>query len=555
MLLTLRIRNLALIEDLTWELGPGFNILTGETGAGKSILIDAFNLLLGERADRTLIRDGAQECAVEGLLEVSRPVAAKIGALGLDGVEVGEGELLLKRTFSLQGQNRQSVNGSPVTLQMLKQLGDLLVDLHGPHDHQSLLSKDQQIRALDAAGPYADELSKVQEAWAVVQALKGEIEALEAAAQGDVKRRLDFLQHQISEIEQVDPKPGEDEQIEQEYRVATHAQRIVELASGASALLAEGEGNVLEVLARVQRSLQEWEGLDPAAESVVAQNSAVVGQVQELLRDIETRVRSVDLDPSRLGELEARLNLLQGLKRKYGGGVAAILAQRDQMVVERDQLAHLEENRAGLNKRLEAASTALRAASQALTQSRAAHAPKLAQSVARQLKSLGFKQASFEIHLEPRSEPNSRGLDEVDFVFAPNPGESPRPLRSIASSGEMARVMLALKSVLAEQDGIPILIFDEIDANVGGETALAVGERLRKLADCHQVLCITHLPQVAAAGHRHFRVEKKTAKGRTTTQLEDLDAGGRKEELGRMLGGANASALKLAAELLGHFGK
>lgn len=553
MLLTLRIRNLALIEDLTWELGPGFNILTGETGAGKSILIDAFNLLLGERADRTMIRDGAQECAVEGMIQVPKAVLQRIAEMGLDTGE--SGELLLKRSFSQQGQNRQSVNGSPVTLQMLKQMGDLLVDLHGPHDHQSLLSKDQQIRALDAAGPYGPALARVQEAWAGLQALKTEMETLEASAQGDVTRRLDFLQHQIQEIEQANPKPQEDQQIEQEYRVATHAQRIMELASGVAGVISEGEGNVLELLARSQRLLHEWESLDPTASNLVTQNTGIVAQLQELQRDIETRMRSVDLDPGRLGELESRLNLLQNLKRKYGPDVEAILAQRDEMARERDQLANLEETRTALRKKIASAESALGTAARVLSKERKEYAPKLAQAVSKQLKFLGFKQSQFEIKIEPRTEPNSRGLDEVDFVFAPNPGESARPLRSIASSGEMARVMLALKSVLAEQDGIPILIFDEIDANVGGETALAVGERLRKLADGHQVLCITHLPQVAAAGHRHFRVEKKTSKGRTTTQLADLDNGERKEELGRMFGGANASALKLAGELLDHFAK
>jgi DNA repair protein RecN (Recombination protein N) len=553
MLLTLRIRNLALIEDLAWELGPGFNILTGETGAGKSILIDAFNLLLGERADRTMIRDGAQECSVEGLIQVPKVVTEKIAELGLEGGE--SGEWLLKRSVTLQGQNRQSVNGSPVTLQMLKQMGDLLVDLHGPHDHQSLLSKEQQIRALDEAGPYQATLTKVHASWKSLQDLKAEIEALESSAQGDPAKRLDFLQYQIQEIEQAALKPGEDEQVEREYRVATHAQKIMELASGVVGLFTEAEGNVAESLTRSQRLLQEWESLDPTAGSLAAENAGLIAQLQELQREVESRAQALDLDPGRLGELESRLNLIQGLKRKYGGEVSAILAQRDKMVGERDQLAHLEENRAALQTRKIAAEKILEREAKALSLERAAYAPKLAQAVSKQLKSLGFKQAHFEISLEPRAEPNGRGLDEVDFVFAPNPGESARPLRSIASSGEMARVMLALKSVLAEQDGVPILIFDEIDANVGGETALAVGERLRKLADNHQVLCITHLPQVAAAGHRHFRVEKKTSKGRTTTQLADLSDTERREELGRMLGGANASALKLAGELLGQFGK
>jgi len=551
MLASLRIRNLALMEDLSWELGPGLNILTGETGAGKSILIDAFNLLLGERADRTMIRDGATECVVEGMVAATPALRQVLQGLGLEAAE-GD-ELLLKRSFSSQGQNRQFINGSPVTLSMLKQLGDHLVDLHGPHDHQSLLSTDAQLAALDAFGRLEDESGAVRAAWDRWRGAEQRLQELRGGSGGDMAQRLDFLAHQIGEIETAAPRPGEDAEVEADYRAASHAQRIAELAGGAVDALAEAEGSVLEVLARVQKSLQEWQGVDPGAAVLAEANAGIVAQVRELQADIQARAEAVDLDPRRLGELETRLNTLQLLKRKYGGSLAAVLERLEALRAEHGRLAHFGENEVALLAEIETARQAYESAARTLAAARARSAPKLAAAVSKQLKALGFKQSEFQAPLAPRPQPSVRGLDGVDFQFAPNPGEAARPLRAIASSGEMARVMLALKSVLAEQDEVPILIFDEVDANVGGETAVAVGERLRALAASHQVLCITHLPQVAAAGHRHFRVEKKVVKGRTVAQLDELDSGDRLDELGRMLGGANASARKLAGDLLGHY--
>jgi DNA repair protein RecN (Recombination protein N) len=552
MLVTLRIRNLALMEDLTWELGPGLNILTGETGAGKSILIDAFNLLLGERSDRTMIRDGASECSVEGLVEAPAPLRRVLADLGVDG---DSDELLLRRTFTSQGQNRQFINGSPVTLSMLKQLGDRLADLHGPHDHQSLLSTDQQLAALDAfgVGKHETELAAVRSAWAQAQEARSKLEQLQSGAGGNLAQRVDFLGHQIAEIEQAALKPGEDVEVDRDYRVASHGRRIAELADTATQVLVEADGNLLEMLARVQKALQEWQSLDPGAGPLVEANASIVAQVQELQNDIQARLEAVDLDPARLQELEQRLNTIHLLKRKYSGTVEDILAQLEVFRAERDQLANYEETVSALEKEIAAAERTLATAAKKLTSVRVAAAPKLAAAVSKQLRSLGFKQADFRVELSPRTPPTARGADTVEFQFAPNPGEPARPLRAIASSGEMARVMLALKSVLAEQDEVPILIFDEVDANVGGETAVAVGERLRKLAASHQVLCITHLPQVAAAGHRHFRVEKKVVKGRTVAQLDELAESERLDELGRMLGGVNASARKLAGDLLGHY--
>lgn len=547
MLTSLRIRNLALMEDLRWEPGPGLNILTGETGAGKSILIDALSLLLGERADRTMIREGAEECQVEGVMTLPPHTRGLLTELGL---EAADGEISLRRTFSINGQNRQWINGSPVTLTVLKKLGDNLADIHGPHDHQSLLRQEAQLDALDAFGHHEAELHEVAAVWEKMRRLEQEEEQLAVLAGGDLEQKLDFLDHQIREIEQAAPQPGEDEELAAAYRAASHAQRIAELAAAALAALGEAEGNVTETLARVQKSLQEWQGLDSASSGLAEANAAIVAQVRDLQQDIQTRLDAVELDQEALARMEERLNILQLLKRKYGGTLDAVLERLESLKSERTRLGGLDEHRARLRKDMEAARATCQAACLRLSQRRRDAAPRLASAVSAQLRELGFLQASFNVRLEDRPSPTGRGQDTVEFEFAPNPGEPARPLRAIASSGEMARVMLALKSVLAEQDRVPVLIFDEVDANVGGQTAVAVGQRLRRLARSHQVLCITHLPQVAAAGDRHFQVEKTVADGRTIARLEELAERRRLDELARMLGGSLASARKLAADML-----
>jgi DNA repair protein RecN (Recombination protein N) len=548
MLQSLRIRNLAVVEDLSWELESGLNILTGETGAGKSILIDAFNLLLGERSDKGMIRDGAEECVVEGLLVGCAQVN---GFLEESGVDAGDdGELLLKRAFHKSKSGKQWVNGSPVTLQILKKLGDALVDLHGPHDHQSLLSVEEQLKALDA---FAGQEELRRELGAEFRKWQTTLTALEECRQTDagaLVQRLDFLNYQIEEIETADLKPGEEEELEAEFDRATHQQRILEVFSECQGLLSEGETNVLDQMAQVQRLLTEWERMDPAASTFRETNEGLVSQIGELLRDMEDQSERTETDPERLAELESRLDLIKTLKRKYGSTLEAILEAAETMRQERDDLSGREGRIQELEAEAEAARKRCEDISAKLTKVRKKEAPKLAQSITDQLQFLGFAQAHFEVRLEAREEMRAAGNDRCEFFFAPNPGESPRPLKAVASSGEMARVMLAVKTVLAATDQVPILIFDEVDANVGGETAVAVGKRLRELAGSHQVLCITHLPQVAAAGHVHYRVEKLVEGGRTQARLTELVKDDRLDELSRMLGGKSDSAKKLARTLL-----
>jgi len=547
MLRRLRIKNLAVVEEVEWELGKGFNVLTGETGAGKSILIDAFLLLLGERADKSLVRTGAEGCLVEGELEGAK---AFQGWLDDKGVEPDpEGTLVIKRQISTAGAGRQFLNGSAVTLGVLKELGDRLVDLHGPHDHQALLSPAAQRQALDAFGGLEKEAEAVRSAWGRKREAEGKLEAFRQRMAGADGATRELIDHQVKELEQAQLRPGEDEELERDHAAAGHGKRIVELAAEVSQLLESGEDNALGFLGKAHRALTEWERLDGAAGEMRSKNEEVVESLRELAREAERRAEQVGLDAERLAEMERRLDLVLGLKKKYGGSVEAALGRLEDLRKRQAELA----DAAGMERKLEEGirETAQehRKACAKLSEGRKKAAPRFTKEVTGQLRGLGFAQSRLEAACSAQ-EPGPDGTEMVELLFAPNPGESPRPLRAIASSGEMARVMLALKTVLAEQDEVPVLIFDEVDANVGGETAAAVAERLRGLGKSHQVLCLTHLPSVAAAADHHFAVAKRVDKGRTFAELSRLEGEEREKELTRMLGGDGKAARMLAKELL-----
>ena len=557
MLVSLRIRNLALIEDLIWELGPGFNTLTGETGAGKSILIDGLNLLLGERADKTLIRSGADACSVEAEITLADDARLRQinAALGEIGAEPCDGRaLLLKRSLSAAGANRQFINGSPVPLQGLKSVGDLLVDVHGPHDHQSLLATEKQAELLDAYGKLASLREGCASAYGAVRDIGQERAALEIS-EGEREQRLTLLQHQVAEIQSARLLPDEDTRVENDYRAASHAQNILEQAGIIAGLLNEAENSVLTQLAQVERALTAWQRMDSSIADAETMNRQAIAELQDLLGTVQARAERLDLDPAQLRQLEDRLNLVQSLKRKYGGTLENVRAFGEKAA---SQLAALEgraEFLAALAQREKAARGALEKAAAELSRARRKIAGPLGEKISGELRALGFSKALFQVEITPAEKPGGSGGDHVEFIFAPNPGEAARPLRAIASSGEMARVMLAVKTTLAEVDEIPILIFDEVDANVGGETAVQVGRKLRQLGDRHQVLCITHLPQVAAQGQNHFAVEKRVRQNRTLTELTRLEGPARQRELARMLGGQTEAALALARSLLANAGK
>jgi DNA repair protein RecN (Recombination protein N) len=551
MLTHLRIKNLALVADLTLELGSGFNAITGETGAGKSILIGALNLLLGQRADRTLLRAGADSCSVEGVVEVSRVKAPLATFLAENGLEPCEGgELLLKRVFTATGTNRQFINGSPTSLQILADLGEWLVDIHGPHDHQSLFQTARQLDLLDAHAGLVD----AREAFGRVFDRLTELEAAKTALVVDDRtyaQQLDLLRHQVSEIAAARLQPGEEESVSEEHRRAENAARLLENAHGALELLAEGDDTLTTRVGHVGRLLQDLARLDAGAAELLATHERAVEQLRELQSGLTHYVDRVDLDPGRMRELEDRLNLIQSLRRKYGGTVDAVVAFGEEARQKLQQLEGRDAELARLNADLQVAETELRRLGAVLTASRRQAIPKLAKAVMAQLRDLGFKQSEFNITLQPSTSSQRSGLDVAEFVFAPNPGEPARPLRAIASSGELARVMLALKTVLAAQDDIPVLVFDEVDANVGGETAHAVGQKMQQIGRRRQVLCITHLAPVAASADHHVVVTKTGKEGRTVTEIAAVENTHRVAELARMLGGGEAARLHAEALLQG----
>lgn len=550
MLTTLRIRNLALVADLTLEFPPGLVAVTGETGAGKSVVLGALNLLLGGRADRTLLRAGEDTCTVEAVLDVSALPAAFGEAVAAAGVEPCEGgQLLLKRTFTAAGANRQFVNGTPATLGVLASLGDWLVDIHGPHDHQSLLHPARQLALLDAFGGLGDRVRAFRDLLEHRRALEAEKAAL-VVDEETYARQLDLLRFQSGEIAAAALQPDEEEPLLAEHRRAANAVQLLQLGQAALERLAGEDGSLLIQAGAVGRLLQDLQRLDPQARCLTSLHEQAVSAVRDLQSDLGHYLERIELDPERFAALEERLNVLQTLKRKYGPTLAAVIESGEEARRRLAQLEARDTELQRLNAGIGELDRKLETAGRQLGEARRALIPRLAGAVTRQLTDLGFQRSAFDIALSPAPAPTASGLDAVEFQFAPNPGEPARPLRAIASSGEMARVMLALKTVLAAEDEIPVLVFDEVDANVGGETARAVGEKMRQIARRRQVFCVTHLAPVAAAADAHFVVSKEVRDGRTLTRVERTDGPERVTELARMLGGQSDAARRHAASLL-----
>lgn len=548
-LTSLRIRNLALVEELTWPLTPGFITVTGETGSGKSIIVGALKLILGERADKTLIRTGADSCSVEAVFQVSdaKKLNAELEEFGVEPCEGGE--LILKRVFSATGTNRQFINGSPTTLAVLHQLGEGLVDLHGPHDHQSLLSDARQLDLLDAfAG--ADALrEKYEENYRRLNAAIAEHTTL-STSEAALEREIDLLRHQTKEIEAAQLRPGEEEELLSRYSVASNSRRLLELSTQVVGRLSEADDALLTRLGEIGKLLRDLERVDPAAVKFTESHARATVELEDLAQSLQRYAEDMDLDPERLAEMEERVTLFETLKRKYGSSITEVMAFGDQAAERLRKIESRGEELDRLAKVIEKERASMAEAGKKLGAKRSTAAPKLATSVTAHLRDLGFKKSDFRASLTPLAEPGAHGLESVAFLFAPNPGEPPKPLKLIGSSGEISRVMLAVKSSLAAQDTISLMVFDEIDANVGGEIAHAVGAKMKSLASEHQVLCISHLPQVAALAEAQFVVTKEFTKDRTISRLEKVEGKARVEEIARMLGGKGDSALAHAKTLL-----
>ena len=549
MLTHLRIQNLALVEDLRWDPAPGLIGITGETGAGKSVIIGGLKLLLGERADRTLLRAGTDQCTAEAVFQLpdTSVIDGILEAAGLSPCEGGQ--LVLKRVFSAAGANRQFVNCSPATLQLLKLLGDELVDLHGPHDHQSLLARDRQLALLDAYAGATTERDAYAAAYSRWQAARREFEELRDSEQAG-QQEVELLRHQVNEISSANFQPDEEKDLVDRYQRSTHGTRLAEAAGHMLGLLSEADDSILGRIAELQKFARDIERLDPAmADNLQCLHTATV-ELEELSGSLTDYLGELEINPQEARTLEDRINLLESHKRKYGPSIPAILAWHDKAVERLSRIENRGEELARLESTATQAEDDTRQRAAKLAAKRRKAAPKLAKEISSHLADLGFKRSEFDVALEA-VKPGPHGTEAAEFLFMPNPGEPARPLRLIASSGEISRVMLAVKSALAEQDAVPLLIFDEIDANVGGEIATAVGAKMASLARAHQVITITHLPQVAAQATTHFLVSKEVADGRTRSLLEPVTGDQRVAELARMLGGNSKAAMDHAKAMLG----
>jgi len=544
----LRIKNLALVEELQWQTSAGFIAVTGETGAGKSIIIGALQLLLGERADKSLIRTGADVCTIEAVFS-GNDLQKLNPQLVEAGIEPSDNDLIIKRSLSASGGTRQFINGSPTTLSILKNLGDDLVDLHGPHDHQSLLSPETQLGLLDSFARAEEQLGEYRKHYRRLQTLLAEHAALNTAETAR-EQELDLLRHQVAEIKSANLMADEEEEIEKRYVLASNSKRLIELASAIANKLSDADDSVLSQLAETQRLLRELERIDNSIAQFSSAHAASVVELSEIARAFSAYAEKLDLDPQQLAALEQRVSLFETLKRKYGGSIADVMAFGERAAERMHKIEGRDAELERLAKEIESVRAQMNRAGEALRKLRAKAAPKLSENIRRNLRDLGFRQSEFEVKLSALDEPRPSGFDSVELFFSPNPGEPLKALRAIASSGEISRLMLAIKSALAAHDEIPLLVFDEIDTNVGGEIAHAVGVKMQTLGRDHQVICITHLPQVAATASSHFVVTKDVSHGRTFSNLREVIGKSRQEEIARMLGGKSESALKLAASLL-----
>jgi DNA repair protein RecN (Recombination protein N) len=551
MLTNLRIKNLAVVDDASVSFSDGLNVITGETGAGKSMLADALQLVLGERADKSIIRTGADQSVAEAVffLQDAKDVDRALQEAGLEPCV--DGELVLRRTIATSGPGRVTVNDAPASVQLLRKIGDLLVDMHGPHEHQSLLNPAFQRDILDAFGKHSNLIKAYQVPYRTMLDLAAERDSY-STADGDTAAQLDLLDYQINELQQADLDHTDEDELHAEHTRIANAARIIELADASANVLTGDDQAALPAMAQARKALAELASLLPEAKEWAESIESIIIQTKEVSQAVAGMLNRLDVDPERLVWLEDRIALLQKLKRKYGRSLEDM---RDFLATARERrqkLASREARLEDIEQAIEGARKQLLAEGESLRKARTKSATTLARQVEKHLHDLGFHHGRFAINILPATSPGPEGIDIVEFGFAPNPGEDMRSLKAIASSGEISRVMLALKAVLAQHDKVPVLVFDEIDANLGGEMGNAVGRKLATVAGSHQVLCITHLPQVAVCGAHHLVVRKQIKDGRTRVLIENVEGDGRAEEIARMLGGKDLTSVTLqhAKELL-----
>ena len=566
MLRELRIKNLAIIDDVTVEFEKGFNVLTGETGAGKSIIIGALCLALGERASSELIRSGEKEAVIEAFFD-DPPKLLNHSARQLlrnIGIDIEEG-IIMKRVLSAQSKSRAYMNDSMVSIQTLSEIRRGIIDVHGQYEHQSLLLPDSQLDLLDIFAGLLPERREVTALYESYTALKQQIEEL-LEKEKEREQRLDVLGFQINEIESADLKTGEEEELTEEAKILGSARRLTELASHAHNSLYSSETACITNLSGILEALKEISDIDQRGNDAVKNVEDALPLLEEagyFLRDYKG---SLNFDPQRLEEIQERLELIKGFKRKYGNNIKEILDYKEKAVRELDGLQHSEERLSTLKNELQDIKKTLAEKSQLLSKKRKTVSKKIEQQVVTELSELSMPHSKFSIQITQETgddtadlptgqaggfKVNSKGIDSVEYLISPNIGEELKPLSKIASGGELSRVMLALKGILAKGDRIPVLVFDEIDAGIGGRAAETVGQKLKGLSSRHQVICITHLPQIASYANTHLKIEKKVKGKRTTVEIRKMEEEERTVEIARMLSGnRSAVSIKHAKEML-----
>ena len=565
MLIELHIRNLAIIESLDIAFSDGFNVMTGETGAGKSIIIDAVGLMLGARASSDMVRTGCDQATVEGLFLLSEQTQETLLLLLEEqGLCDDSTQLVLQRQLSSSGRSVSRVNGHPVTLNVLNEIGRHLVDIHGQGDHLSLLQTRQQLVFLDQ---YAD-LFAQRESFASMAShlaqVRNELATLRASSR-EKARRMDLLEFQIREIHAARLTVDEEQELVQQRTLLANAEQRADLANQAYEALmgAEGEQSASDLLGLVSTHMADLARLDTVMEQSAADSEAMLEQIEELARSLRQYRDEVEYDPQSLEEVEERLALISNLERKYGDDIRQILAYCQRAESELEGITHSEERSEQLIAQESALLNDLGELAHILSDARKAAAARLAQAIERELNELNMPDARFSVHFAVRETENGipvegrrlafdrTGADQIEFMIAPNPGEAPGSLARTASGGEASRIMLALKVALCEVDPVPTLIFDEIDAGISGRAGQVVGQKLARLADAHQVFCITHLPQIAARGSAHYRVEKQVVEERTVSQVIRLGEEQRVDELALMIRGqVTEAARQSASEML-----
>ena len=565
MLRSLYIRDYALIEELNVEFDSGLNIITGETGAGKSILIGALKLILGERASSDAIRTGSKKAIVEGIFDnTGSPRVQKL--LEAYDYDVAS-EIILRREIT-SSQSRAFINDTPANLQVVREVASHLIDLHGQHEHQLLLRTETHIEMLDNFGGLEGLLSRYKKQYDAVGRLIRERDALRAR-ELDLRQQKELFEFQVREIDEVNPEDGEEEALETERHVLEHAERLFEVSAQLYQILYEDEGAVSDQLVRVRNELQDLARVDPTLENSATEASSAHIIVTELAKFLQDYNARIEFNPERLEVIRERLGELENLKRKYGGSLAAVIAYRKEIGVKYDLAKDFEGAIESLNENIDTEQHTLSDLAHRLSAKRREVAVRIEQAIVAELSKLGMASSRFEVRADQRPsaegwirnetapdvrlEAFTHGMDLVEFYISTNPGESLKPLASVASGGEISRIMLALKTTLAKSERLPILVFDEIDTGISGAIARKVGENMRDLATYHQIVAITHLPQIASLGNVHLRVSKSVLDGRTRTTVDRLSDEEHTAQVATLISGAEITdaALESARELIG----